>query len=175
MKTAESAKTIALALLAEGQFAEASAVLLESKTQEFTEGWVYFYQSASFLKTGNVSESLVGNAPLFVPRNGAPPSFISYHRPLAESLEAFRLSGNANARVSAQVRLLGWKPGALAVSAIHAVRQHSSLGLSTAKEAIDSCLAGNSVLISTLSVTSAFELVALLSKASFLAEVAYDA
>lgn len=175
MRTAESAKKIALAFLAEGPSAQTSAVILESKTQEFPEGWVYFYQSASFLETGDVSERLVGNAPLFVPRNDALPSFVSYHRPLAESMEAFRLSGNADAQPSAQVRLFGWTPGALAASAIQAVRQHSSLGLVTAKEAIDNCLAGNSVVISTLSVTSARELVSSLSKTNFVAEVTYDA
>jgi ribosomal protein L7/L12 len=175
VRTTESAKKIALAFLSEGPLAEARAVLLESRTQEFPEGWVYFYQSASFLETGSVGERLVGNAPLFAARNDAMPSFVSYHRPLVESMEAFRLSGNADAQPNSQVRLLGWKPGALAVSAIQAVRQHSSLGLVTAKEAIDNCLAGESVLIGTLSVMSARELVSALSKTNFVAEVTYDA
>ena len=175
MRTAESAKTIALAILSEGPFAEANAVLLESKIQEFNEGWIYYYQSAGFVETGDINESLVGNAPLFVPRNDSPPSFVGHHRPLAESMEAFRLSGNASAQANAQVRLSGWKPGALAVSAIQAIRQHSSSGLAAAKEAVESCLAGNSALISAPTVTSARELVSSLAKIGFVAEVTYGA
>ena len=173
MRNAESARQTALAFLIAGPFAEARPVLLDAETQEFNEGWVYFYQSVGFAETGDISEMLMGNAPVFVPRDGTPPSFVSRHRSLSESMEAFRLSGNPEAQANSQVRLVGWKPGALAVSAIQSIRQHSSLGLAAAKRVIDSCLAGDVALIDTLSVASARELVSSLSKLGFAAEVTY--
>ena len=44
--------------------------LLESRTREDDDGWYFSYQSTSFLQTGNFSESLVGNWPIFVNRKG---------------------------------------------------------------------------------------------------------
>lgn len=175
MQSVESARQSALTLLGEKGFAEIIPVLIESATLEFEEGWVFFYQAKSHVETGDFNESLVGNAPCFVPRNGATPCFISYHRLLEESMRAFRLCGDASAEAKAQVKLLGWEPGALSVSAIQVIRQHFSLGLAAAKMAVDSCLAGNSTLIDTFSVAEANSLVTALSKLNFLAEVTYGA
>ena len=173
MQSTDSARQSALTLLGNQGFAEMIPVIIESATQEFDEGWVFFYQSKSYIETGDFKESLVGNAPCFVPRNGTAPCFVSYHRPLEESMRAFRFCGDANAEAKAQVKLLGWKPGALSVSAIQVIRRHSSLGLAAAKKAVDSCLSGSPVLIDTFSVGSANELAAALSKLDFLAEVTY--
>ena len=175
MQSIESARQSALTFLGGRGFGEIVPVLIDSATQEFDEGWVFFYQSRSYVETGDFNESLVGNAPCFVPRNGAAPCFITYHRPIEESMCAFRLCGDASAEAKAQVRLLGWEPGALSVSAIQVVRQHSSLGLAAAKKAVDSCLAGSPALIDTFSVASANVLVAALSKLHFRAEVTYGA
>lgn len=118
MRTTESAEQAALVFLGNGPFADINSALAVSNTQEFDEGWVFFYQSASFLQTGDFNEMLLGNPPIFVPRNGTPANFISYHRSIEESLAAFRYSGNADAKANAQVRLFDWEQGALAISAI---------------------------------------------------------
>ncbi|MEK8035027.1 YrhB domain-containing protein [Ideonella sp. DXS29W] len=175
MQSTESAGQSALTFLGKQGFGEAVPVLIDSATQEFDEGWVFFYQSKSYVETGDFNESLVGNAPCFVPRNGSAPCFISYHRPIEESMRAFRLCGDASAEAKAQVKLLGWEPGALSVSAIQVIRRHSMLGLAAAKKAVDSCLSGSPTLIDTISVASASVLVAELSNLNFLAEVTYGA
>lgn len=44
-------------------------VVLESKTIEKPWGWVFFYQSKSYVETGDFREMLGGNAPIIVNRN----------------------------------------------------------------------------------------------------------
>ena len=175
VRTAEQARSVAQGVLEAESLAELTPVLLESLTQEFKEGWTYRYQSARFVETGDITDSVIGNAPLFVPRNGASPCFISYHRPVADSMDAFRSCGNANARAIAQVLLSGCKPGALASPAIHALRQHTSMGLAAAKEVIDACLKGSPAVVNTSDVASARDLALTLSSHHFVAEVTYGA
>ncbi|MFZ6730587.1 hypothetical protein ACO0LG_01510 [Undibacterium sp. Ji42W] len=50
IQTAESAQQAALVFLSNGPFADANPVLAVSNIQEFDEGWVFLYQSASFFK-----------------------------------------------------------------------------------------------------------------------------
>jgi hypothetical protein len=73
------------------------AIVLDEQTQEFDVGFVFFYQSARFLETGGIGFLLAGNAPIFVSRTGEYFAFISYLRLIVESIEAFRVCGNANA------------------------------------------------------------------------------
>ena len=148
--------------------------VLSDKTEEFDVGWVFYYQSARYIETGNFSDSLVGNAPLFVARSDGRPFFVSYHRSLTESLAGYRACGNPNAQEVPEVCLSGWRKGALTVTAIQAIRQHSSVGLGQAKGAVESCLANKSSVVSVPSVTEARALVAALASAGFEAQVRYD-
>jgi hypothetical protein len=43
-------------------------VLLDEATLEQSFGWVFFYNSRSFVETGNFSDCLAGSAPLIVSR-----------------------------------------------------------------------------------------------------------
>jgi Immunity protein 35 len=43
--------------------------IIESATQEHEVGWFFYYQSKRFLESGELSEALVGNAPLFIREN----------------------------------------------------------------------------------------------------------
>lgn len=148
--------------------------IIHSATQEFDAGWVFFHQSSRFLETKNPEDCLVGNAPLFVSRENGQAAFISYLRPYAESMDAYRACGNPNAYEQPQIRLRGWQPGAVAVEAIRLIRQHSSLGLADAKHVIDDCLASNDARVNTKDVAAARQLVIELAKAGFLATITYD-
>ena len=44
--------------------------LLEHSTVQVKQGWVFFYNSAEFIQTGNTSDALAGNGPLFVALDG---------------------------------------------------------------------------------------------------------
>jgi hypothetical protein len=43
--------------------------IVDESTLERSWGWVFFYQSAEYLRTGNVSAALAGNAPYIVNRH----------------------------------------------------------------------------------------------------------
>ena len=47
---------------------EVPVVVLDHATKEFEFGWVFFYQSEEFVRTGNASAMLAGNSPLLVNR-----------------------------------------------------------------------------------------------------------
>ena len=44
--------------------------ILSMETQEIKLGWVFFYNSAEYIRTGNPSSALAGNGPILVLRNG---------------------------------------------------------------------------------------------------------
>lgn len=148
--------------------------LLSDKTQAFDVGWVFYYQSAGFIDTGDIHASVVGNAPLFVSSSDGHPFFLNYHRSLAESIAAYRACGNPNAKEVLEVRLTGWRKGALTVSAIQAVRQHSTVGLAQAKSAVESCLANQPTVVAVQSVAEARALVDALASIGFDSLVRYD-
>lgn len=148
--------------------------LFPHKTEEFDVGWVFYYQSVRFIETENLNEMLVGGAPLFISRSDGRAFFISYHRPLEESLAAYRACGDISAREVPEVRLTGWRKGALAVSAIQAIRQHSRLGLANAKSAVESCLSNQFPIVHVPSVVEAKALVLSLASVGFDAEVCYS-
>ncbi len=42
--------------------------LVEERARETADGWVFFWNSSSYLRTGAISDALVGNGPLRVDR-----------------------------------------------------------------------------------------------------------
>lgn len=147
--------------------------IIEKATQEFDVGWVFFYQSSRFLKTGDAQDALVGNAPLFVSRQDGQAAFISHHRPIVESIDAYRACGDPNAHEEPQLELTGWLAGADKVQAVALIRRYSRLTLADAKHAIDGCLGSSEVIVNTEDVASAKQLVIALAKVGFLGAVSY--
>ena len=67
MLSLEEAKVRAESELSRLQL-EYPALLLDHATTEFELGWVFFYQSEEFVRTGQPSAQFAGNAPLLVNR-----------------------------------------------------------------------------------------------------------
>jgi hypothetical protein len=153
---------------------EVASRILPERIEEFDCGWLYYYQSARYLETGKFEDSLVGNAPIFVARSDGKAFFVSYLRPIVESLAAYRSCGNPNALQLAEVRLTGWLAGAQVVSAIQAIRRHSSLGLAEVKGIVENCLASQPSVVAVSTVEEAKALVAVLAPLGFQSEVGYD-
>ena len=172
--TREQAVDIANRQLLSLGCADVPMAVLPKLTEEFDVGWVFYYQSERYLQTGNFSDTLVGNAPLFVSRLDGQCWGVSHHRPLTESLAAYRACGNPNAREIAEVRLAACKKDAQVVFAIRAIRQHSALGLSQAKSVVESCLANLSPIVAVSTVEEARALVTVLASFGFQAAVRYD-
>lgn len=173
MRSIEQAEKIASTYLRSLESDGVELALLHELSQEFDAGWVFPYQSESFIQSANFSDSLVGNAPIFVPRLDGSATTISYLRPYAESIAAFVACGNIDSELIAEVALICWSPGALTVKAIQLIRNHSNLGLASAKKAVDDCLASKSTRVQTTSVMAAQELVVELSQVGFTAELVW--
>jgi len=68
--TRQDGDRLALSYLAElEQKVGQSLELLQADTLEQAFGWVYFYNSSEYLKTGDFRRMLAGNAPFFVNKN----------------------------------------------------------------------------------------------------------
>jgi hypothetical protein len=173
MRNVEQAKQIAICHVESLGFYGVDVMIDDDSPKEFDAGWVFFYRPARFIETSDIQHSLVGNSPIFVPRNDLPPICISYHRPLEESIAAFNACGDPNGIQIAQVVLSNWKPGASAVSAIQAIRKHSTLGLAAAKHAVEKCLEKHECIVATHSVFDAQKLVQELLAVKFVAEIKY--
>jgi hypothetical protein len=59
------AREIAASYLSRQNYAS-ELVLLDDQTLSTDYGWVFFYASLKFLKTGNLRDQIIGNAPFIV-------------------------------------------------------------------------------------------------------------
>lgn len=148
--------------------------ILDASVSELREGWVFNYQSAEFLETGNISKALAGNIPMFVTRADGEIFLLSQHRLLIESMAAYRACGDPNATFIPEVELLGWNEGANAVAAIQGIRRHCPVGLAEAKSVIDRCLGGERCVLKTPDVEQAKLMVTTLDSAGFASRVRYS-
>ena len=69
MITKEDARSRVQEYLREAALDENYApVILDNQTMDVDLGWVFFYESDKYLRTGSISDSLAGNAPVVVKR-----------------------------------------------------------------------------------------------------------
>jgi len=65
-------------------------VILDEHTREEAFGWVFFYQSAAYLESNEVSDMLAGNAPLVVLRDSGELHVTGTALPVESYMERFR-------------------------------------------------------------------------------------
>jgi hypothetical protein len=140
----EQAQQLALDRLAEYERKGGPALtLVGDLTRELPYGWVFFYQSRSYVQTGDLREMLAGNAPLLVTRAGELYETWTSH-PLESYLREYERGGNSQpvSGLPAEVRIAGWRPGLQKVSMMQAIREQAALGLGAAKAITDAVLRG---------------------------------
>lgn len=142
--------------------------------REFAVGWVFSYQAARYVATGDVDEMVVGNAPMFIARSDGQLEFPSTHRPLEKSVDAYRTCGDVHAQQVPTIRLLAGRPGASTSAAIQAIRQYVTVGVVEAKASIDACLSREHPTVQLQSMEDAKALVLALGSAGFEAEICYS-
>jgi hypothetical protein len=126
-------------------------------------GWMFFWSSDLYAKTRDPAYLVGGNSPFIVDRyTGAvvstgtalpPEHYIQEYEPHGADLNS--------------VDVVGWRVGADKVAAVQALREHSSLGLADAKDAVDSVLDGRPVRIKTNDANGALDLAAVLEGLNF--------
>ena len=69
-----------------------------TREEEVAIGWVFYWDSVLHVETGNLRDSLAGNAPLLVDRRDASVHFTGTARPVAEYIERYENRDPANER-----------------------------------------------------------------------------
>ena len=120
-------------------------------------GWVFCYQSRAYLRSGDISDMLLGNAPLLVDRHGERVWVLGTSQSIEAYVDAFLTHGDplGTRDLSPKVALGRWREGAQRIPAVKAIRAHSELGLKDAKAAVDGCLAGQDRIVACASTDDA--------------------
>ena len=71
--------------------------LVVVRVDEHDFGWVYFYDGSIHVETGNVSDAVVGNAPLIVDRADGKLYITGTAHPVEHYLQEFRRGNRTNA------------------------------------------------------------------------------
>lgn len=69
--------------------------LMDSKTLEKSFGWVFFYNSKSYLETGNFLAMLAGNSPFIIDRNDGAVHQTGTSKPIDEYINTFENNWNS--------------------------------------------------------------------------------
>lgn len=95
--TQDEAQRIAAAYVAsESEAAGVDLVLLEERTVEKAFGWVFFYDTKEFLRTGDDFVRAVGNAPFIVDRSSGKVAVAGTGRPIEDYLALYERFGTCH-------------------------------------------------------------------------------
>lgn len=83
------AREIALQIVKRAEHDGVPMALVDSSTQTYEDGWLFFYNSAEYLETGSFLSRSAGNGPIFVCRSGTA-HCLPTHQPFEQSLAAVR-------------------------------------------------------------------------------------
>lgn len=67
----EDAQQLAQARLRDLEAASGPLEILEAETRQTEKGWLFFYNSAAFIRSGSFLDALAGNGPLLVGDDGS--------------------------------------------------------------------------------------------------------
>lgn len=70
-----------------GRSTNSELEIIDSETLEREIGWVFFYDSSEYVKTGNFKYRLVGNSPILISRDSGEVRELGTARPLEEYLK----------------------------------------------------------------------------------------
>ena len=152
---------------------EDELIIVDESTIERAWGWVFFHTSKRWLETQDIRYALTGNSPIIVERESGRLINTGTAMSIEHYIANYERCGNPNANPLPIVTMTGWRKGARTVSAIQAVRRHSSHGLAAAKLLVEECLGSHKVQVETTDVAAACALVESLTESGFIAEINY--
>lgn len=121
--------------------------ILEDVTTEFSLGWVFHYQSSTFLKSGDFSDSLVGNTPLIIDRRDGALHETGTARHLEYYIRNYEDTGDPHIEAIPALIISGWREGAKKIAATRKINHSTNLGLAESKFCVDKALSGVSTTI----------------------------
>jgi len=118
-------------------------------------GWVFSYQSNAFIKTNDISDALVGNAPILIDSDQGQIFTLGTAYEVSRYVYMYQRFGDPHAEPGSSLELCGWRKGANKVMATKEIKEHSQLGLKDAKGVVDACLDGNKPIVQCADPASA--------------------
>jgi hypothetical protein len=119
-------------------------VIEDRATMEHSWGWVFFYQSRAYLETGNLSDALVGNAPLIVDRVSGRLHETGTADPIETYIHSFEVTGDPHGRPGRCVEVYAADASADCIGAARLLSRACSVGIVHAKRSLDAVAAGTS-------------------------------
>ncbi|MGY8768593.1 MAG: YrhB domain-containing protein [Pirellulales bacterium] len=140
------------------QESDLGLVILENATLEFSYGWVFFYQTRKFVKTGWENDPIAGNAPILIDRRDGSLHVTGTAQNTEYYIQNFEDTGNPHLEAVPAVVISGWREDAQKVEAIRTIRRLTHLGLAKSKSCIDNALEGTPTTIQMDDFDQAHEL-----------------
>lgn len=132
--------------------------ILEDATMEFSHGWVFCYQSKAFLKSGDPSDALAGNAPIILDRRDGSLHETGTAGGLEDYIQNYEDTGDPHTEAIPALVISGWREGAQKIEATRTINHSTSLGLAESKACVDNALDGVSTTIEMDDFNSAADL-----------------
>ena len=141
--------------------------LMPDSTTEYDTCFTFFYQSTSYLKSGNMNEMLVGHGPVIIDKQTGKVFETGSAYSEQRYVMAYEACGDPFASPKNSVIVQGWLPNADKVTATKFVKKVSTLSLSEAKKIIDHALDDKSTTFDVLPEYDTSEVVKKLNKIGF--------
>ncbi|WP_107497387.1 YrhB domain-containing protein [Thalassobius sp. I31.1] len=133
-------------------------------------GWVFSYQSEAFMRTGELQDALVGNAPILVDKNTHDVHVLGTGLPAECYVENYIACGDPYKFLGKRVLLTGWQHDAQKIKAFRVIRKNTDLSMTATKSCVEDCVRGNQVEIECDDVLTAERLASSLSELGLYAE-----
>lgn len=126
---------------------QCSCAILEGETLELDFGWVFFYQAKDYIKSGEISKMLGGNAPVLVDKNTNQLFITGTAYPIERYIKAYSECGDPHADLSSHIEVYGWENGANKVETMKFIKSISGMGLKESKIVVDRALENKASII----------------------------
>jgi hypothetical protein len=134
--------------------------LLPESTAEYPFGWVFFYTSQEFLRTGDPTQAVGGNAPLLVERATGHVWVTGTAYPTQHYLDRYLETGDPHGELSSCILFQAATSRPDKLATVQAIRDLAGLPATVAKSLVDRSLDGESVTLEAPDANVAGELIA---------------
>lgn len=165
--TREEARKAVEAHLGIGSSADPEVAILEDSTLERDFGWVFFYQSTEFIRSGDYADSLAGNAALIVDRTTGELFETGTAHPTGEYIRNYEFSGNPHDPPGSSLEIYRANSSANRVEASRLLSKACSVGVAQAMRGLDGVTAGCAYSIAAGSSDLAREICEALARLGF--------
>ncbi len=137
------------------------------ETIEYGFGWVFFYQTDSYIQSKDFRDMTVGHGPVIVDKTTGKLFETGSAHLTEQYVETFVACGDPFAEPTNRLEVSGWKEGANKVATTKYIKEVSGLGLKESKNIVDTALSNEPITFSVSSPAQAKEAVGVICGYNF--------